>query len=37
VRRCERMLGEIEAATTSDLAILSVGLREIRNLVEVTV
>jgi glutamate dehydrogenase len=37
VRRCERMLSEIEATTSSDLAVLSVGLREIRNLVDVTV
>ncbi|MEX0658571.1 MAG: NAD-glutamate dehydrogenase [Egibacteraceae bacterium] len=35
VRRCERMLAEIQAVTSSDLAVLSVGLREIRNLVEV--
>jgi glutamate dehydrogenase len=37
VRRCERMLAEIEAITSSDLAVLSVGVREIRNLVDVTV
>ena len=33
VRRCERMLTEIQSAKASDLAMLSVGLREIRNLV----
>jgi glutamate dehydrogenase len=32
VRRCEEMLSEIEATSASDLAMLSVGLREIRNL-----
>jgi glutamate dehydrogenase len=32
VRRCEQMLAEIQATNTSDLARLSVALREIRNL-----
>jgi glutamate dehydrogenase len=31
-RRCEQMLAEVESTSTSDLAMLSVALREIRNL-----
>jgi glutamate dehydrogenase len=36
VRRCEQMLAEIEAGGSGDLTVLSVGLRELRNLVTAT-
>ena len=36
VERCEQVLSDVKAGDASDLATLSVAVREIRNLIEAT-